>query len=185
MGEDDRVVARVTMSGTNSGDYRGLPAPTQQHFESEAIAIVRIADGRVAEIRGTADRLGMLTQLEILPDIGIQRSQGPLAFRMRSLRVCRADQRPYLRTNATARRSLALPVPISRAGRVEDSSGPPDRLGNATQASWTPWRRAHGPDHRADPEATSRMRLALPQASLRRRRRLVEAGLTRRCEQCG
>jgi steroid delta-isomerase-like uncharacterized protein len=68
--EGDRVAARFTTSGTNTGDYRGLPAPTQQHFESEAIAILRIADGRVAEIRGTADRLGMLTQLGILPDIG-------------------------------------------------------------------------------------------------------------------
>jgi predicted ester cyclase len=68
--EGDRVVARFGMSGTNTGDYRGLPAPTQQHFESEAIAILRIADGRIAEIRGTADRLGMLTQLGILPDLG-------------------------------------------------------------------------------------------------------------------
>jgi ketosteroid isomerase-like protein len=49
----------VRMSGrTNTGDYRGLPAPTQQHFESEAIAILRIADGRVAEVRGTATALG-------------------------------------------------------------------------------------------------------------------------------
>jgi ketosteroid isomerase-like protein len=57
-------------SGTNTGDYRGLPAPTRQPFQSDAIAILRIADGKVAEIRGTADRLGMLTQLGILPDIG-------------------------------------------------------------------------------------------------------------------
>jgi predicted ester cyclase len=70
LAEGDRVVARLTMAGTNTGDYRGLPAPTQQHFNSEAIAILRVADGRVAEIRGTADRLGMLTQLGILPDIG-------------------------------------------------------------------------------------------------------------------
>jgi predicted ester cyclase len=70
LAEGDQVVARFTMSGTNTGDYRGLPAPTQQRFQSEAIAIMRIADGRVAEIRGTADRLGMLTQLGILPDIG-------------------------------------------------------------------------------------------------------------------
>jgi ketosteroid isomerase-like protein len=64
------VVVRFTLSGTNTGDYRGLPAPTQQHFGSEAIAILRVAAGRVVEIRGTADRLGMLTQLGILPDIG-------------------------------------------------------------------------------------------------------------------
>jgi predicted ester cyclase len=70
LAEGDQVAARFTMSGTNTGDYRGLPTPTQQHFESEAIAVLRIADGGVAEIRGTADRLGMLTQLGILPDIG-------------------------------------------------------------------------------------------------------------------
>ena len=70
LAEGDQVVARFTISGTNTGDYRGLPAPTRQHFESEAIAILRIVDGRVAELRGTADRLGMLTQLGILPDIG-------------------------------------------------------------------------------------------------------------------
>jgi steroid delta-isomerase-like uncharacterized protein len=70
LADGDQVVARFTMSGTNTGDYRGLPAPTQQHFESEAIAILRVADGRVTELRGTADRLGMLTQLGILPDIG-------------------------------------------------------------------------------------------------------------------
>jgi steroid delta-isomerase-like uncharacterized protein len=70
LADDDQVVARFTMSGTNTGDYRGLPAPTQQHFESEAIAILRIADGRVTELRGTADRLAMLTQLGIPPDIG-------------------------------------------------------------------------------------------------------------------
>ncbi|HSO55752.1 MAG TPA: ester cyclase [Actinomycetes bacterium] len=68
--EGDRVVVRFTMSGTNTGDYRGLPVPTQQRFESEAIAVLRVADGKVAEIRGTADRLGMLTQLGILPDLG-------------------------------------------------------------------------------------------------------------------
>ena len=70
LAEGDKVVARFIMSGTNTGDYRGLPAPTRQYFESEAIAILRIADGRVAELWGTADRLGMLTQLGVLPDLG-------------------------------------------------------------------------------------------------------------------
>ena len=70
LAEGDQVVARFTTSGTNTGDYRGLPAPTQQHFESEAIAMLRITDGRVNELRGTANRLSMLTQLGILPDIG-------------------------------------------------------------------------------------------------------------------
>ena len=70
IGEGDNVVARLLLSGTNLGDYRGLPQPTNQRFENEAIAIFRIEHGKVAEIRGTADRLGMLVQLGILPDIG-------------------------------------------------------------------------------------------------------------------
>lgn len=68
--EGDRVVARFTMSGTNTGDYRGLPEPTDRYFENEAIAILRLSDGKVTEIHGTADRLSMLVQLGILPDIG-------------------------------------------------------------------------------------------------------------------
>jgi predicted ester cyclase len=68
--EADRVVARFVLSGTNTGEYRGFPAPTNRHFENEGIAIFRIHDGKVAEIRGTADRLSMLVQLGILPDIG-------------------------------------------------------------------------------------------------------------------
>ena len=66
----DRVVARLTLAGTNTGDYRGLPAPTGEYARWEAIAIFRIADGAVAEIWGCADRLGLLTQLGILPDLG-------------------------------------------------------------------------------------------------------------------
>jgi len=36
----------------------------------KALRLLRIADGKVADIRGVADRLGMLTQLGILPDLG-------------------------------------------------------------------------------------------------------------------
>ena len=68
--EADHVVARFVMSGTNTGEYRGLPEPTNRRFENEAIAIFSIDKGKVSEIRGTADRLSMLIQLGILPDIG-------------------------------------------------------------------------------------------------------------------
>ena len=37
--EANHVVARFVMSGTNTGDYRGLPEPTNRRFENEAIAI--------------------------------------------------------------------------------------------------------------------------------------------------
>ena len=66
----DRVIARLTLAGTNTGDYRGLPAPTGKCARWEAIAIFRIADGTIAEVWGSADRLGLLTQLGILPGLG-------------------------------------------------------------------------------------------------------------------
>jgi steroid delta-isomerase-like uncharacterized protein len=68
--EDDTVVARVRLSGTNTGAYRGLPEPTRRRAEWRAILVFRLADGKIAEIGGVADRMEMLTQLGILPDIG-------------------------------------------------------------------------------------------------------------------
>jgi predicted ester cyclase len=68
--DGDQVAARFHLSGTNTGNYRGLPAPTQRHAEWDAMALFRIAGGRIAEVWGVADRMGMLTQLGILPDIG-------------------------------------------------------------------------------------------------------------------
>ena len=65
IGEADTVVARLTVSGTNLGEYRGLPEPTNRHFETEAVAIFRLADNKVAEIRGTADRLGKIGRAHV------------------------------------------------------------------------------------------------------------------------
>ena len=64
------VAVRFELSGTNSGDYRYLPAPTGRRAVWEAIGIFRVAEGKITEIWGTADRMGMLTQLGLLPDIG-------------------------------------------------------------------------------------------------------------------
>jgi steroid delta-isomerase-like uncharacterized protein len=68
--EGGTVVARLRCSGTNTGEYRGLPEPTMKRAEWRAIMVFRVADGKIAEIRGVADRMEMLTQLGILPDIG-------------------------------------------------------------------------------------------------------------------
>ena len=64
------VAVRFELSGTNTGDYRYLPTPTGRRAVWEGIGIFRVADGKIAEIWGTADRMGMLTQLGLLPDIG-------------------------------------------------------------------------------------------------------------------
>ena len=46
--EDDRVVIRWTMRGTNTGPMLGRP-PTDRPVELSAIVIFRVAEGRIAE----------------------------------------------------------------------------------------------------------------------------------------
>jgi predicted ester cyclase len=61
--EGDRVVARLTMSGTHTGTHVRMPEPTGRSFENEAIFLFTLADGKITEIRGVSDRLGLFLQL--------------------------------------------------------------------------------------------------------------------------
>src|SRR5918912_2922034 len=70
VGEEDYVVAKVRMAGTNTGAYPRVSEPTGRHTEWESMVLFRIEGGKIAELWGTSDRMGMLTQLGILPDIG-------------------------------------------------------------------------------------------------------------------
>jgi predicted ester cyclase len=63
--EDDRVVVRLRVSATNTGDYR-RGAPTGKGFTSEAYYVLRVADGKVVETWGLGDRLAVLQQLGIV-----------------------------------------------------------------------------------------------------------------------
>ena len=73
--EGDRVAAFLTMSGTNEGDYRRGGA-TGKRGTMRAFFIWRIADGKLAESWGAADRFGFLQELGIVP------SDDELAARM-------------------------------------------------------------------------------------------------------
>jgi predicted ester cyclase len=70
VGEEEYVVAKVRMAGTNTGLYPRVPEPTWRHTEWESMILFRINDGKITELWGTSDRMGMLTQLGVLPDIG-------------------------------------------------------------------------------------------------------------------
>jgi predicted ester cyclase len=70
VGEADYVVAQIRMTGTNTGPYPRVSEPTGRHTEWESMMLLRIEEGKVAELWGTSDRMRMLTQLGILPDIG-------------------------------------------------------------------------------------------------------------------
>jgi predicted ester cyclase len=70
VGEEDYVVVKVWMAGTNTGPYPRVPEPTKRHTEWGSMVMFRMEDGKIAELWGVSDRMGMLTQLGILPDIG-------------------------------------------------------------------------------------------------------------------
>lgn len=64
--EGDNVVARVTMTGTHTGDFFGFPA-TGKTIRFTGIYIARIADGKIIEHWGEEDSLGLLQQLGAMP----------------------------------------------------------------------------------------------------------------------
>ena len=65
--EGDRVAMRLTMTGTQSGEFFGIP-PTGRHVTVGGTHIVRVKDGRVAEHWGHNDDLGLMRQLGAIPE---------------------------------------------------------------------------------------------------------------------
>lgn len=64
--QGDEVWTRTRICGTQTGPFNGIPA-TGRKICVEAIDIVRIADGLIAEHWGLIDELGLLRQLGALP----------------------------------------------------------------------------------------------------------------------
>jgi steroid delta-isomerase-like uncharacterized protein len=64
----DKAVARVTASGTQNGEFMGMP-PSGKSIEVQIIDIMRFDDaGLVCEHWGVMDTLTMLQQLGAVPD---------------------------------------------------------------------------------------------------------------------
>ncbi|MFF2197322.1 ester cyclase [Streptomyces sp. NPDC058157] len=61
--EGDRVVARTVQSGTHGGSHPRMPEPTGRSFENEAIWWFTLDGGKISQIRGVSDRLGLFLQL--------------------------------------------------------------------------------------------------------------------------
>jgi predicted ester cyclase len=61
--DGDRVAARITQTGTHSGAHPRMPRPTGRTFRNEAMFLFTLAGGRITEIRGVSDRLGLFLQL--------------------------------------------------------------------------------------------------------------------------
>jgi len=60
--EDDKVVARTSLRGTHLGDFLEIPA-TGRPIQITALAVYRIADGRIAEAWIEADFIGLMSQI--------------------------------------------------------------------------------------------------------------------------
>ena len=60
--EDDRVYARLTVTGTNSGRFFGAP-PTGRSYEASMFDYAKIEDGRIVERIQQSDTLSQLRQM--------------------------------------------------------------------------------------------------------------------------
>jgi|WetSurMetagenome_2_1015567.scaffolds.fasta_scaffold132602_1 steroid delta-isomerase-like uncharacterized protein len=69
LAEGDKVMHRMTWSGTQQGEFMGVP-PTGKHMSIQVIDIVRFADGKAVEHWGVMDVMGMMQQLGAIPAPG-------------------------------------------------------------------------------------------------------------------
>ncbi len=67
--EKDMVAARFTARGIHKGDFMGLP-PTGKPIAMTGMEIFRLENGKIAELWGEANLLGLMQQLGILPPMG-------------------------------------------------------------------------------------------------------------------
>jgi len=63
--EGDKVAARITMNGTNTGSFMGIP-PTGRHVSFTGIYIARLANRKIVEHWGEEDGVSLLQQLGVL-----------------------------------------------------------------------------------------------------------------------
>lgn len=63
--EGDKIVFRNTVTGTHSGEFRGLP-PTGNKINYGEVFIIRFSDGKVAEGWGIVDIFSQLQQLNAI-----------------------------------------------------------------------------------------------------------------------
>ena len=64
--EDDKVVARNTVTGTHQGEFLGLPG-TGRKVRYDEIFVVRFAGGRMVETWGVVDMVSLMRQLGMIP----------------------------------------------------------------------------------------------------------------------
>ena len=66
LADGDKVVIRMTWSGTQKGEWMGVPA-TGKRVSFGVIDIIRIANGKLVEHWGQMDSMGLMQQLGAIP----------------------------------------------------------------------------------------------------------------------
>ena len=69
LGESDRVAFRSSLEMTHGGEFMGVP-PTNHHVSVVEMGMVRIADGRIVEMWGLLDIVGIMRQIGAIPSPG-------------------------------------------------------------------------------------------------------------------
>jgi predicted ester cyclase len=67
--EDDKVVARLLVAGTNTGSFAGQP-PTGRYVTFGSFRIYRLANGKLVETWAMQDRLLLMEQLGLVTSPG-------------------------------------------------------------------------------------------------------------------
>ena len=65
--EGDQVVLHMTWTGTQEGEFMGIP-PTGNRISIGVIDIIRVADGMLVEHWGVMDQATMMQQLGVMPE---------------------------------------------------------------------------------------------------------------------
>jgi steroid delta-isomerase-like uncharacterized protein len=66
LADGDKVVIRMTWSGTQKGEFMGVPA-SGKHVSFGVIDIIRIANGKFVEHWGQMDSMSLMQQLGAIP----------------------------------------------------------------------------------------------------------------------
>ena len=65
--EGNLVVGAMTTSGTQTGEFMGMP-PSGKKFSMSEMHMVRVANGKIVEHWGVGDHMSMMQQLGFVPE---------------------------------------------------------------------------------------------------------------------
>jgi predicted ester cyclase len=74
--EGDTIAEHLTGRGTHEGEFMGVP-PTGNRVEIPAMAMVRIREGKITEMKGMPNMLGLLQQIGGVPAPGASEAAIP------------------------------------------------------------------------------------------------------------